>query len=170
MFATPAGTEIVTLMKRNAEFVELFDLAEWHPMDHPVNRTLILPAALGLTATLFAEIFRWRHLPADWTVAALALRITTLISHRLVVFFAVVSIPVWLHILKSGRDAAGTPTSRRPRLARWTLIGAALTGIGWIGIRCRLRSFFRVTRPVGSVDSSNPADGSLSSGMWITRS
>jgi hypothetical protein len=111
VFATPAGADILAVMRDNTERVRQFGVTEWLPMFHPANRGVNVPAVFGLVVTGLAMIVRWRRLDLRDAAVALAFAALTVWSHRFVVFFAVAAVPVWVKLL-TPESTAMTPTRR----------------------------------------------------------
>ena len=114
VFATPAGFDILAVMRDNTERVRQFGVTEWLPLFHPANRGVNIPAVFGLTVTGLAMVVRWRRLAGADAAVALAFAALTVWSHRFVVFFAVASVPVWVRVL-----TPEVPTPLLPRFRSW---------------------------------------------------
>lgn len=111
MFATPAGAEILTVMRENADRVALFGVTEWLPMYDPVNRGVRMPALIGIVAMLLAILIGGKRVELGWIAVAIVLAGLTVWSHRFVVFFGVVAVPVWMQVFPRRSIAASTERS-----------------------------------------------------------
>jgi hypothetical protein len=123
VFLSPAGVEILTVMRDNTERVRQFGVTEWLPLFHSANRGVNVPAVFGLVVTGVAMIVRWRRLDPRDAAVAIAFAALTVWSHRFVVFFALASVPVWVRAMTS---ESHLPTSHRPRSWLPTVIVASL--------------------------------------------
>lgn len=106
MFATPAGTDILTVMRENGDRVALFGVTEWLPLFDPANRGVRAMSVLGIGITAIAMAIRWRHVDLIWIAATIVLGGLTVWSHRFVVFFAVAAVPVWVQACSSRLPSA----------------------------------------------------------------
>lgn len=132
MFATPAGADILTVIRENGDRVALFGVTEWLPLFDPANRGVRAMSVLGIGSTLIAMAIRWRQIDVAWMAVAVVLAGLTVWSHRFVVFFAVAAVPVWVQAC-SGRPPS--PTSLRSASRVHLFLVALLFGLAYAGLR-----------------------------------
>ena len=132
MFATPAGTDILTVMRENTDRVALFGVTEWLPLFNPANRGVRALSLFGVGITLIAIAIRWRKIDFAWIVVAIVLAVLTVWSHRFVVFFGIAAVPVWVQAFSSTR-----PIEQPIRFAKLVhlLLLVVLLGLAYVAIR-----------------------------------
>ncbi len=136
MIATPAGTDVLSLMKINADRVALFGISEWMPVYHASNRGVITRTVIGLALQLLLIVSCVVRFPAFdvriqnhaliFVGMALGFLLMTILSHRIVLFFGVISVPLAMLIPH--------PPPRPAGRMGWPLL-AMVVVVSWFGLK-----------------------------------
>lgn len=139
MIATPAGTDVLTLMTINTDRVALFGVNEWMPIFHPSNRGVITRTVIGLMLNVLLIVsvvvrfptfgVRIQNHALIFGGMALGFLLMTVLSHRIVLFFGVISVPLAMLIPRRPPRPAG-------RMG-WPLLALVVVIVSWIGLKTR---------------------------------
>jgi hypothetical protein len=132
MFATPAGTDILQVMRDNNDRVAVFRVTEWLPLFDPANQGVRTPSLIGLSLTAIMMVIRWRRIDMAWMSVAIVLAGLTVWSHRFVVFFGVAAVPVWV---QAWSGLVPSPITVRFATRVHLLLMVAWLGLAYAGLR-----------------------------------
>jgi len=94
VFATPAGTAIVTFARYNATASIAFGATEWFPLWHPYHRAAFFSVLASAAVVLFVAVQQRKVVPVCELVPALITFALAMTAARFVLFYAIAIVPL----------------------------------------------------------------------------